>query len=95
MGREKNTLYKKALEKFDKVGLFREAAIKLNDLSMLLLEKIKSDGPVEEDEDFFKYLAGVYISMQRLIDMLDEGPKQALWTQVHHQLDELKAKVEK
>jgi hypothetical protein len=94
MRRGKKTLYSDALKKFGKDGLFRKSAMTLNDLSMLLLEKISSKEPVENDEDFFNYLAAVYISVQRLIEMLDDGPKERLWTTVHHQLDELKELVD-
>lgn len=94
MNRNKHTLYKKAFEKFGKKGLFRRSAIKLNDLSMHLLEIINRDEPIENDEDFFNHLASVYICVQRLISMLDFGLQQKLWTKVHYQLDQLRADVD-
>ena len=80
---------------FGQSRLFRTAAIKLNDLSMLMLEHIKNQEPIENDEDFFDSLADAYICVGRLFDMLDVGPHQKLLTTIHNKLNQLETAIRK
>jgi hypothetical protein len=103
MRTNKKTLYQNALKKFGKAGLFREAAVSLNDLSMWMLEMIKDNEPPEENEDikdldtdnddFYDHLASAYISVQQLIEMIGWVKRQKLWENVHQQLYELNERV--
>jgi hypothetical protein len=94
MNKNKKKLYQKALEVFGEKGLFRTSAVKLNDLSMTLLEHIKNQEPIENDEDFFDSLADAYICVGRLCDMLDVGPHQKLLTTIHYKLNQLEGQVQ-